>query len=381
MRIGTRSSFLLLLTTLFGIAAFAWPLMIHQSSGPNSAHNGDAPWIFVGLVPLLLAIVMAELSEGAIDAKAVALLGILAACFAALRVPSPGINGFEPEWFLLILSARVFGRGFGFVLGAVAFFASALITGGVGPWLPFQMLAAAWVGFGAGCLPPMRGFPERLMLAGYGVVSALVYGLLTNFWFWPFVGGSTTYSFVPGLGTIENLHRFILFDLTTSMGFDLTQGGDLRGHGPGVGPAGPRCTAPRLTPGGLRAADPIHRQGGRRISSQSGRAEGVQDDQAVKIVSLLPSATEIVYALGLGEHLRGVSFECDYPEDARSVPVVSGTALPTDGSLGLSFGHLWQIPVLAGALVWLFVARRSVVSALLIAGGIGVVVTLAGVRV
>ena len=224
VRIGTRSSFLLLLTTLFGVVAFAWPLMIHQHSGPNSAHSGDAPWIFIGFIPLLLAIVMAELSEGAIDAKAVALLGILAACFAALRVPSPGINGFEPEWFLLVLSARVFGRGFGFVLGAVAFFASALITGGVGPWLPFQMLVAAWVGFGAGCLPPLRGFPERLMLAGYGVASALAYGLLTNFWFWPFVGGTTTtYSFVPGLGTIENLHRFILFDLTTSMGFDLTR--------------------------------------------------------------------------------------------------------------------------------------------------------------
>jgi iron complex transport system substrate-binding protein len=53
----------------------------------------------------------------------------------------------------------------------------------------------------------------------------------------------------------------------------------------------------------------------------------------VKIVSLLPSATEIVFALGLGEHLRGVSFECDYPEPARAVPIVSGTALPTDGSL------------------------------------------------
>ena len=56
------------------------------------------------------------------------------------------------------------------------------------------------------------------------MVSALVYGLLTNFWFWPFVGGTTTtYSFVPGLGTLANLHRFILFDLTTSMGFDLTR--------------------------------------------------------------------------------------------------------------------------------------------------------------
>jgi energy-coupling factor transport system substrate-specific component len=223
IRFGSRSTFLLFLTTVLGVAAFGWPLLIHQAAGQNSAHSGDAPWVFVGLLPLILAIVMAELSEGAIDAKAIALLGILAACFAALRVASPGINGFEPEWFLLILAARVFGRGFGFVLGAIAFFASALVTGGVGPWLPFQMLAAGWVGFGAGCLPPLRGLPERLLLASYGVVSALVYGLLINFWFWPFVGSTTIYSFVPGLGTIANLRRFILFDLTTSLGFDLTR--------------------------------------------------------------------------------------------------------------------------------------------------------------
>jgi iron complex transport system substrate-binding protein len=59
----------------------------------------------------------------------------------------------------------------------------------------------------------------------------------------------------------------------------------------------------------------------------------MRDDGRVRIVSLLPSATEIVYQLGLSEHLYGVSFECDYPEEARSVPVVSGTALPTDTSL------------------------------------------------
>ncbi len=53
----------------------------------------------------------------------------------------------------------------------------------------------------------------------------------------------------------------------------------------------------------------------------------------MRIVSLLPSATEIVYELGLEGDLCGVSFECDYPEAARSVPVVSGTAIATDGSL------------------------------------------------
>lgn len=59
----------------------------------------------------------------------------------------------------------------------------------------------------------------------------------------------------------------------------------------------------------------------------------MRDDRAMKIVSLLPSATEIVFALGLDDQLVGVSFECDYPPAARAVPVVSGTALPTDGSL------------------------------------------------
>jgi iron complex transport system substrate-binding protein len=48
-----------------------------------------------------------------------------------------------------------------------------------------------------------------------------------------------------------------------------------------------------------------------------------------RIVSLLPSATEIVYALGLGDALVGVTFECDFPPAARTKPVVSDTSLPT----------------------------------------------------
>jgi iron complex transport system substrate-binding protein len=48
----------------------------------------------------------------------------------------------------------------------------------------------------------------------------------------------------------------------------------------------------------------------------------------MRIVSLLPSATEIVYALGLAEHLVGVTHECDWPPEARTVRVVSHSALP-----------------------------------------------------
>ena len=48
----------------------------------------------------------------------------------------------------------------------------------------------------------------------------------------------------------------------------------------------------------------------------------------MKVVSLLPSATEIVFALGLGDSLVGVTDECDYPAEAVTKPVVSRSALP-----------------------------------------------------
>jgi len=59
------------------------------------------------------------------------------------------------------------------------------------------------------------------------------------------------------------------------------------------------------------------------------------------------------------------------------IGAIAGSAIP----LGLSLQHFWQIPVLAGAALWLFVVRRGVVSGLLLAGAIGVVIALAGVPV
>jgi iron complex transport system substrate-binding protein len=56
----------------------------------------------------------------------------------------------------------------------------------------------------------------------------------------------------------------------------------------------------------------------------------------VRIVSLLPSATEILFAIGAGDDVTGVTFECDYPELARSRRIVSTTALPA----GLAPGEI-----------------------------------------
>ena len=215
-----RSALAIGLASAAGLAAFCWPLLVGADSA--LADGTDAPLVFAALIPLLIAVVLAEISEGGLDVKAVALLGVLSAVGAALRPLGAGTAGLETVFFLLVLGGRVFGAGFGFVLGATTLFASALITGGVGPWLPFQMLGAAWVGLGAGLLPPAKGRWELGLLAAYGGVAGLAYGALLNLSFWPFTTGlGGELSFVAGAPVLENLHRFVVFSFATSLGWDL----------------------------------------------------------------------------------------------------------------------------------------------------------------
>lgn len=223
VRLGPRALAALALISLVGVMAFGWPLLADGASGV--AHSGDAPWLFAALLPLLLAVVVAAIADGGLDAKAVAMLGVLAAAGAALRPLGAGTAGIEPMFFLMVLSGRVLGPGFGFVLGAVSMFASALLTGGVGPWMPFQMLSMGWVGMGAGLLPGarrLRGVRELLLLAAHGAVSAVLYGTVMNLQGWPYIGGmSTGVSFVPGDPLGDNLSRFLAYCLATSLGWDL----------------------------------------------------------------------------------------------------------------------------------------------------------------
>ncbi len=211
----------LALVSAVGVVAFGWPLLADSASTLGS--DGAGPWLFVVLLPLLLLVLLAEIAGGGVDAKAIALLGVLAAVGAALR-PLGGVTGFQPMFVLLVLGGRVLGPGFGFVLGSVTMFSSALITGGVGPWLPFQMLGGAWVGLFAGLLPRAHGRPETALLVAYGVVSAMAYGLLLDLWNWPYTTGlGSSISFRPGAALPANLGRFIAYYVTTSLGWDLTR--------------------------------------------------------------------------------------------------------------------------------------------------------------
>lgn len=224
VRLGPRSVAALTLVSATGVGAFGWPLL----AGPGSqvgAHAQDAPWLFAGLLVLLVAVVAATISESGLGPKAVAMLGVLAATGAALRPVGAGTAGIEPMFFLMVLSGRVLGPGFGFVLGSVTMFASALLTGGVGPWMPFQMLAMGWFTMGAGLLPGpdrLRGRGELLMLAGYGFLAAFAYGTVMNLSGWPFMDAlASNVAFDPHSALPANLARFLAYCLATSLGWDL----------------------------------------------------------------------------------------------------------------------------------------------------------------
>ncbi|MEV7896591.1 ECF transporter S component [Streptomyces cyaneofuscatus] len=223
VRLGPKSVAALVLVSAVGVVAFGWPLLAGAGSG--LAHAQDAPWLFAALLPLLVAVVVATISESGMDAKAVAMLGVLAAVGAALRPLGAGTAGLEPMFFLMVLSGRVLGPGFGFVLGSVTMFASALLTGGVGPWMPFQMLAMGWFTMGAGLLPGadrLRGRAELAMLAVYGSVAAFAYGTIMNLYGWTIIPGlGSGISFVAGDPLPENLVRFLAYCAATSLGWDL----------------------------------------------------------------------------------------------------------------------------------------------------------------
>lgn len=209
------------LVTVVGVMAFGWPFLVSSESA--LAHGQDAPWLFAVLLALLALVVLAEVAAGGLDAKTVAVLGVLAATGGALRVLSAGTAGLEPVFFLLVLSGRVLGKGMGFVLGALAMITGAFLTGGVGPWAPFQMIVAGWVGLGAALLPRATGRRELGMLAAYSLVIGLLYGAVMNLWFWPFMGPTAPpgAGFVPGDGVLANLHHYAVFYVTTSLGWDV----------------------------------------------------------------------------------------------------------------------------------------------------------------
>lgn len=174
-----------------------------------------------GLVCLALLAIVVELQGRSMRATTVAALGLLASTVAVLRFVAltfPGLGGISPVFAPIALGGFVFGARFGFLLGALGLLASALVTGGVGPWLAFQMFAAGWMGATAGLLGKVvRGRGEVAALAVFGFVWGLLFGVAMDLYFWPFVAGATEGDLAAIVG------RFAVFYAATSLWWDVTR--------------------------------------------------------------------------------------------------------------------------------------------------------------
>jgi energy-coupling factor transport system substrate-specific component len=212
---------LLLGLTGAGLALFIAPLLL----GPAFP---QPIVLFSALVAVsALVVVGVAVQTHRLSTRLLAVLAALVAIDATLRlVIVIGLLGFSPIFFLVIAGGFVMGPSFGFAAGALTLLLSAVLTAGLGPWLPYQMLAAGWVGMGAGYLGRgLRRSTSPAALAAvclYGCAAGFAYGLLLDLWEWPLLvaSGSSPLSWVPGAGLAGLLRRFGGFYLATSIVYD-----------------------------------------------------------------------------------------------------------------------------------------------------------------
>jgi energy-coupling factor transport system substrate-specific component len=209
------------LAILIGLAAFLAPFIFPQ----QEAQGNLAPLLTMLMLGLTLIVLLVEVQGQVVSAKIIAALGILVAIASVLRfieVAIPGPGGFSPIFAPIILAGYVFGPRFGFLLGTLTLLVSALITGGVGPWLPYQMFTAGWVGLTSGWLPhPGQLRYQLALLLAWGAFWGMLYGVLINLFFWPLLVGVTGTGWQPGAGFGENMARYGAFYLATSFLWDI----------------------------------------------------------------------------------------------------------------------------------------------------------------
>ncbi|MFC2043098.1 ECF transporter S component [Chloroflexota bacterium] len=220
-------------TTSMGLILLIYPFLfpaITQKSTLDQARLTEMPLLLTLLLALCLVVLLYEVQGQAVDTKLIALLGILVAINSTLRfmeVAIPGPAGFSPIFFLIILTGYVFGGRFGFLLGVLTIFVSAIVTGGVGPWLPSQMFAAGWVGMSAPLCRPLVNkldsegkTSEVIILAIFGAIWGFGYGVIMNLWTWPFITGPADQYWQAGISWVETLQRYGAYYLITSLAWD-----------------------------------------------------------------------------------------------------------------------------------------------------------------
>ena len=220
---------MLALASIVGAAIFFWPFFAAELPP-------DMPVLAV-TVGAVVMLGLLEFATRRLDSGRLALLATLAAIDAALRLAFVnGFAGFSPIFFLVLAAGYEFGASYGFLVGSYSLLVSAVVTGGVGPWLPYETFAVGWVGASAGLVgsfvrsfAPVRSsrswWPARRDIAALvvvAVVTGFAYGALTDIWGWAaftrdFPGDV---NWIPGLPLGDSLARFGRYYMLTSLAWD-----------------------------------------------------------------------------------------------------------------------------------------------------------------
>jgi energy-coupling factor transport system substrate-specific component len=182
----------------------------------------------------VFSLALMEVGARRLDSGRLALLAALAAMDAALRLAMVnGVAGFSPIFFLVLLAGYEFGPSYGFLVGSFSLLVSAVVTGGVGPWLPYETFAVGWVGLSSGVAgsvvrrirPARRSWlPSRLdigVLVVVAVVTGFAYGVLMDVYGWvAFYRGVENIGWIPGLPPLDTLARFGRYYALTSFAWD-----------------------------------------------------------------------------------------------------------------------------------------------------------------
>ncbi len=156
------------LISLPGLVLFVWPFF-----GSDLPASTPAWTLMLATVSALLLV---EVGTRQLDSRGVALLAAIAAIDTVLRLAViEGIGGFSPIYFLVLCAGYVFGPTYGFLAGALSILVSAMVGGGVGPWVPYQVFAIGWVGALAGLAGRWRGrLPGWRDLAVLALIGAVI---------------------------------------------------------------------------------------------------------------------------------------------------------------------------------------------------------------
>ena len=185
----------------------------------------DPPFMFLALLPVVIAVCLAEFTEGGLDSRVLAMLGVLTRSTRILRGISRRHGGHRAG----LLPAHPRRPGLRARVRLRAGLHVAVRVGAAdGRCRPVAALPDAGLGLGRDGRRPAAATGHRegeiAMLVVYGIFAAYAFGLLMNLSGWPFMlgvevsGHRAALSFVPGAPVEENLHRFVVYTLLTSTG-------------------------------------------------------------------------------------------------------------------------------------------------------------------